>query len=126
MNRNIEVINENLWVVNMQYVRLGYIQDLKVNSDAPDQIYLSNEGRIILDSGSKVCPALVKLFVKCMDKSTEELEQMMKMQVRDSFEGLLQNVVGWEIKRRCVKADYMKSLPNPNILDKLFQIIHIK
>lgn len=28
MNKNIEVINENLWAVNYNYVKVGYIQEL--------------------------------------------------------------------------------------------------
>lgn len=53
MNGNIEVINENLWAVNMQYVKEGYIEELQLIPNTQiGQINLSNAGRIILDSGS--------------------------------------------------------------------------
>jgi len=29
------------------------------------------------------------------------------------------NVLEWEIKRRCVKAEYIASLPKPTLLDKV-------
>lgn len=59
MNGNIEIINENLWAVNMQYVKEGYIEELQLIPNTQiGQINLSNAGRIILDSGSRAYPAL--------------------------------------------------------------------
>lgn len=64
MNGNIEVINENLWAVNMQYVKEGYIEELQLIPNTQiGQINLSNAGRIILDSGSRAYPALKKMFL---------------------------------------------------------------
>lgn len=130
MNGNIEVINENLWAVNMQYVKEGYIEEMKLittaDKEKADQIYLSNTGRIILDSGAEIYPALKKLFLMFMQKSTDELQEIMKMNKTDSLDGLCENVVGWEIKRRCVMAEYMKSQPKTALKNKLKQKIKKK
>ena len=124
MNGNIEVINENLWAVNMQYVKEGYIEELRLIPNTQiGQINLSNAGRIILDSGSRAYPALKKMFLIYMQKPTDELMEIMKMPKRDSLDGLCENVVGWEIKRRCVMAEYMKSRPKAAFKNKLKQKI---
>ena len=48
MNRNIEVINENLYAVNMQYVKAGYIAEMKIIPNTKGgQINLSNTGKIV-------------------------------------------------------------------------------
>lgn len=111
----------------MQYVKEGYIEEPKfittADKEKADQIYLSNTGIIILDSGAKAYPALKKLFLMFMQKSTDELLKIMKMPKSDSLDGLCENVVGWEIKRRCVMAEYMKSLPKATFKDKLEQKI---
>lgn len=123
MNGNIEVVNENLLVVNMQYVKQGYIKELHIISDSTkenfDQIYLSNTGVIILDSTAKACTALKKMFLIYMQKSTDELMDIMKMNKVDELDRLCENVIGWEIKRRCVKAEYIASLPKITFLDKV-------
>lgn len=127
MNGNIEVINENLWAVNMQYVKEGYIEELQLIPNTQiGQINLSNAGIIILDSGSRAYPALKKLFLMFMQKSTDELQEIMKMNKTDSLDGLCENVVGWEIKRRCVMAEYMKSQPKTALKNKLKQKIKKK
>ena len=120
MNRNIEVINENLWAVNMQYLKEGYIEELKLIPDVEiGQINLSNTGKIILDSGARAYPAL-------MQKPTDELMETMKMPKRDSLDGLCENVIGWELKRRCVKAEYMKNLTQSTFKNKFIKWIRKK
>lgn len=122
MNRNIEVINENLWAVNMQYLKEGYIEELKLIPNTEiGQINLSNTGKIILDSEARAYPALKKMFLVFMQKPTDELMEIMKMPKRDSLDGLCENVVGWETKRRCVKAEYMKTHPQPTFRDKFIK-----
>lgn len=124
MNRNIEVINENLWAVNMQYLKEGYIEELKLIPDVEiGQINLSNTGKILLDSGARAYPALKKMFLVFMQKPTDELMEIMKMPKRDSLDGLCENVIGWELKRRCVKAEYMKNSPQLTFKDKFIKWI---
>lgn len=127
MNRNIEVINENLWAVNMQYLKEGYIEELKLIPDVEiGQINLSNTGKIILDSGARAYPALKKMFLIFMQKPTDELMKTMKMPKRDSLDGLCENVIGWELKRRCVKAEYMKNLTQSTFKNKFIKWIRKK
>ncbi len=51
MNPNIEVINENLWVVNFQYVGMGYIRELTFNDKATidNGMTITNDGKLIFD-----------------------------------------------------------------------------
>ena len=123
MNGNIEVVNENLLAVNMQYVKQGYIKELHLISDSTkgnfDQIYLSNTGVIILDSSAKAYTALKKMFLIYMQKSTDELMDIMKMNKVDELDMLCENVIGWEIKRQCVKAEYIESHSQQTFLDKV-------
>jgi hypothetical protein len=44
----------------------------------------------------------------------------------DTYEKMYLNVLGWEIKRRCVKADYLSSLPKQTFKDKLKTYIRKK
>lgn len=130
MNRNIEVINENLLAVNIQYVKEGYVEELKfittADKEKTDQIYLSNTGKIILDSGARAYPILKKMFLVFMQKPTDELMETMKMPKRDSLDGLCENVIGWELKRRCVKAEYMKNLTQSTFKNKFIKWIRKK
>lgn len=129
MNRNIEVINENLWAVNMHYAKAGYIKEIPIKPGTEsrnDQIWLSDCGVIILDNNSRAYPVLKKLFLWCMEKSDEELQELLKKSKSDSLDGLCENVVGWEIKRRCVKAEYLSSQPKPTFKDKIIMWIRKK
>lgn len=131
MNRNIEVINEHLWAVNMQYVKAGYIGGMKLLPDKEsDQINLGSSGVIILDKNSKLYPALKEIFPVVMQKSTDELQSLLDSvknpELLDAFDDLCVNVVGWEIKRRCVMADYLESLPQPTFNDKIKNFLRKK
>lgn len=132
MNRNIEVINEHLWTVNMQYVKAGYIGGMKLNNTSvSDQIYLTNQGIIVIDKDCCISyPAFKMLFSKVMNKTTEELNELLakgtRMKTPDKVDELLINVVGWEIKRRCVKGEYDASLTQPTFKDKIKNLIRKK
>lgn len=121
MNKNIEVINENLLAVNIQYLNEGYIKEMKLISamDETEQIYLSNTGKIILDSSTRAYPALKKLFLMCMRKSTDELLEIIKKPKKDSLDGLCENVIGWELKRRCVMTEYVENTQTTVLKDRL-------
>lgn len=104
MNRNIEIINDNLWAVNMQYVEEGYIEELQIIPNAQiGQINLGSDGVIILDKSSKAYLALKQLFQIYMKKSTEELQEILKKPKIDSLDELCENVIGWEIIRRHIR-----------------------
>ena len=125
MNQNIEVINENLWAVNSSYIRMGYIQELTPLPEQSDNPYVSltNEGIMILKKESEFYPILKKLLVKIMGHSDEQLtcavQKMRKVSKPDAYEKMYLNVLEWEIKRRCVKAEYLSSQPKPTLKDKI-------
>jgi|GEM_PF-986806 len=131
MNKNIEVINEHLWTVNMQYVKAGYIGGMKLLPDAKvEHINLTNAGIIVIDNSSKLYPALKLLFTKAMIKTNDELQAILDSvknpDLLNALDDLMINVVGWEIKRRCIRADYLQSLPQPTFIDKLKKWIRKK
>lgn len=125
MNQNIEVINENLWAVNSSYIRMGYIQELTLLPEQTDNPYasLTNEGIMILKKESEFYPILKKLLVKIMGHSDEQLtcavQKMRKVSKPDAYEKMYLNVLEWEIKRRCVKAEHLSSQPKPTLKDKI-------
>lgn len=65
MNPNIKVIRENLWAVNFDYVKAGFIKELtftKENSDA--FITLTDDGKIVLNEADKGAMKYVLPFLK--------------------------------------------------------------
>lgn len=123
MNQNIEVINENLWAVNQEYVKQGYIQELQLIRESPTwQINLSNTGIIILSKEAESYPVFKVFCEKVIRLPTEELKKILnKFQSKeelDNLEIIFENAIGWEIKRRAVKAEYLKNLPKPTLKNK--------
>ena len=114
MNKNIEVINENLWAVNSTYIKMGYIKELLLLQELDDdKIMLSKEGIIVLDKDSPYYPLLQKNFIKAMEKSPVELVNLIEKDIRMNekmfADDFCKNVIGWEIIRRCVKAEYFSA-----------------
>lgn len=129
MNKNIEVINENLWAVNSAYIRMGLIQELVplsegITSENP-YASLTNDGILILKNESEFYPILKNLMQRIMGHSDEQLkfaeDKMRKVSEQDAYEKMYLNVLEWEIKRRCVKADYLSSQPKPTFKDKIIK-----
>lgn len=133
MNKNIEVINENLWAVNQQYVKQGYIQDLtNLPGTSPElqDISLTNDGIMILNKCSPIYDVLRKFVPRIMEHTDDQLkaahEKMQKVKKPDAYEKMYLGVLGWEIKRRCVKAEYIASLPVPTLKDKIIGFLRKK
>lgn len=129
MNKNIEVINENLWAVNSAYIRMGYIQELVplsegITSENP-YASLTNDGILILKSESEFYPILKNLMQRIMGHSDEQLnfavDKMRKVSEPDAYEKMYLNVLEWEIKRRCVKSEYLSDQPKPTFKDKIIK-----
>lgn len=134
MNKNIEVINENLWVVNSAYIKMGYIQELVplsegITSENP-YASLTNDGILILKNESEFFPILKNLMQRIMNHSDEQLnfavDKMRKVSEPDAYEKMYLNVLEWEMKRRCVKAEYLSSQPKPTFKDKIIMWIRKK
>lgn len=127
MNKNIEVINENLWAVNSAYIRMGYIQELVplskgITSENP-YASLTNDGILILKTESEFYPILKNLMQRIMGHSDEQLmyaiAKMRKVSEPDAYEKMYLNVLEWEIKRRCVKAVHCQ--PIPTLIGKIIK-----
>lgn len=62
------------------------------------------------------------MLLRVMGHTDEQLEyarqKMQKVETPDAYVKMYLNVLEWEIKRRCVKAEYIASLPKPTLLDK--------
>jgi hypothetical protein len=126
MNKNIEVINENLWAVNQYYVQAGYIKELEtLPGQTPEThgISLSDTGVLILNTADPAHDITRKLLLKIMEHSDEQLKfaynKMQQVQSPDTYEKMYLNVLEWEIKRRCVKAEFLNSQPKPTFKDKI-------
>lgn len=133
MNRNIEVINENLWAVNQYYVKQGFIQELKILPNKTPELYdisLTNQGILVLNKAAYSYEVTKLLVIRIMRHTDEQLrvaqEKIQRVENPDAYEKMYLNVLEWEIKRRCVKAAYIKSLPKPTFRDKLKNYIRKK
>ena len=56
MNKNIEVINENLWAVNFYYVKMNCIKELKLlDENVDDIVKISIDGKTQVINDSSDC-----------------------------------------------------------------------
>ena len=125
MNPNIEVITPELWAVNSEYIKAGWIQELSpvpglesVNKYAS----LTNDGIMILKKESEFYPVLKQLVPKIMRHTDEELQLCHRLNhnmVLDDYEKLYLNVMEWEIERRRVRADYLNRFPRPTLKSRI-------
>lgn len=129
MNRNIEVINEHLWAVNREYVKAGYIKELTPiigSDDINEYASLTDDGIMILNKRSELYPTL-KLFIPKIMAYTDEVllhcMESVKVNVSDNYEKLYLNVMEWEVKRRCVMAEYLKSHSKSTFKNRIIKSI---
>lgn len=115
MNKNIEVINENLYAVNMSYIKQGYMQELQLlpDSEPLGNVEMTDQGVILIDQASPIFPALRFAFGKVMEMQTWQLKKIMKdnsKKIQDNFDDLIIQVVGWELRRRAYieKLEFQK------------------
>lgn len=130
MNPNIEVITPDIWAVNFQWVKAGWIKELRFLSDAEcscEYACLKDDGVIVLNKGSEFYPMLKSFMLKIMQRTDIELndsvQKMNNKVVLDGYERIYLNVMGWEIKRRCVKQAYLLANPKPTLKEKIEKIL---
>lgn len=134
MNKNIEVISENLYAVNSAYIKMGYIQEFvplsKDVTDGNPYASLTDDGILILKKESEFYPILKKLLLRIMEHSDEQLnfalDKMRKVSEPDAYEKMYLNVLEWEMKRRCVKVEYLSSQLKPTFKDKIIMWLRKK
>ena len=123
MNPNVEIITPELWAVNREYIKAGWIQELHPTSDFDSSTNknasLTDSGIMILNKGSEFYPLLKQFVPKIMQHSNEELQQCYQSMTNkiflDNHEKLYLNVLEWEMKRRRVRSEYLNSLQHPII-----------
>lgn len=109
MNQNIEKLQKDLFAVKMEYVKNGYVRDIRIlpgEESTLGQIILSTNGKILLDKDSKLYPALKELFPEAMTLSSAELQKIIdegQGQILTGLDDLWFNIVGFELKRRELK-----------------------
>lgn len=144
MNKNIEVITENLWAVSYQFVNLGYIKELTFNNGG--QIArlgcLTDDGKIILnkdlpysvyvpflkavmqmedseiDTKHGFCNVIRKLINS--SKSDHEIMQLIWSDSTLTYDWTIyENLCNWERARRKVAKEYSKKHPVMFLMKKI-------
>lgn len=135
MNNNIEVVNENLWVFNFHYVKMGYIKELSILNHGSETTFaaLSNDGKFLINK-SLDCSGYIPFFKAVMSLDSTELgskggfckvirqiapntknmtdKQIIRFVWEDStITGnwtIYENICKWEFERRKVQKQYIK------------------
>ncbi|MCD8376153.1 MAG: hypothetical protein LUD69_04360 [Oscillospiraceae bacterium] len=131
MNRNIEVITPELWAVNSQWVRAGYIRELSpvdgVDWNSNTNASLTNNGILILKKESEFYPILKKFMPKIMALPDSELqarwENMKDKPKTDGYTRMYYDALRWELKRRRIKRDYLESVPRLTLKDRIKEFL---
>lgn len=129
MNPNIEIITPELWAINSNYIKAGWIQELTPVpglESTNEYASLTNDGIMILKKESPFYPILKQFVPKVMQHSNEELQlchDLDNKAVLDDYEKLYLNVMEWEIERRRVRADYLNKHPRPTWKSKIKKFI---
>ena len=129
MNPNIEVIIPDLWAVNSEYIKAGWIQELTPVpglENANEYASLTNDGIMILKKESEFYPILKQLVPKIMQHTDEELQLCRNLNnkaVLDNSEKLYLNVMEWEIERRRVRSDYLSRLPRSTLKNRIKKLL---
>lgn len=146
MNSNIEVIGENLWAVNFDYVKIGYIQELSfTNMQSTDRIAcIKDDGIIVLNKAfdySTYVPFLQAVMtldkqemntkqgfckvVRILEPRTKVLEdsKILNLIWSDSFITenwtIYQNFCKWESERRKTEKNWKKQHPVKALFKKI-------
>ena len=121
MNPNIEVIAHDLWAVNFQWVKEGWIKELRFVPDAKcncEYACLKDDGTMVINKGSEFYPML-KIIQRTDSELKDSVQTLNNKAVLDGYERLYLNVMEWEIKRRCIKQAYLLNHPKSTLKEKI-------
>lgn len=143
MNKNIEVINENLWAVNYSFVKMNFIKELSFNNsgDVFALAVLTNDGKIIMnkDLPYAVYVPFLKAIMQMKDSEIDTKhgfcnvirtltnsdmsdQEIMHLIWSDSTLTMnwtiYQNFCNWERARRKVAKEYARKHPMMHLLHK--------
>ncbi|WP_096230491.1 hypothetical protein [Thermoanaerobacterium sp. RBIITD] len=128
MNKNIEIINENLWAVNFHHLR--YIKDLPYTCNDPDSLdkvaSLTDNGIIVLNKSHEIYPTLKQLFPRLMQNTDKEL--LMKIDYmqdknRDGYDRVYKYCLNAVLKRRMVKKQFNEQSKEKPIFKQILNFI---
>lgn len=94
MNKNIRVINENLWLVNFHYIEGGYIPELGVNRPLDEFKEITADGVLLLNSSNPITDQLYRYYDFVMGLTDKQLEpiQAFKTYVGEKYNS---NALKW-------------------------------
>lgn len=143
MNKNIEVITENLWAVNYSFVKMNFIKELSFNNsgDVFTLAGLTNNGKIVMNKDLPYTPYLFWLkpimqmkesdigtkhgfcnIIRTQMNSNMTDQEIMRMIWEDSsltFNWTVyDNLYNWERARRKVAKEYARQHPVMHLLHK--------
>jgi hypothetical protein len=132
MNKNIEIINDNLYLVNYEYVKAGFVKECSFVKDC-DLVCITNDGKFILNKGDRYGTLAVPMLKQIMkledpslfsdegfyictrgilrlpDYSNEDIEDLLrKNEALDSIQSY-KALCTWEKQRREVLKESKKS-----------------
>lgn len=145
MNKNIEVINENLWAVDFEYIKQGWIQGLSFSVPKPsDSACITNDGKLILNKQhalyKDICKLIkiimkfrdvqlgteegyrffIKIFVpKAEDLNEQAFEKFVNSDLLKHIRKLFNQLSDLELKRRYFHAEYIKSNKKSNGINRI-------
>ena len=151
MNKNIEVINENLWVVNFNHIELGYIKELSFEKTTGDDFMtITEDGKIILNKAENNLDRAIEILTLVMllpddllgtkkgfysfmrnripqwaKKEDKWIDLAVQYYNLDKQKDAYNSVSAWEKERRKVKADYIKRNKTTGI-NKIMKIFRRK
>lgn len=149
MNKNIEVINENLWVVNFDYVKLGYIQGLSFsNENGSDYAIFTQDGKMILNNKQVYYKDILaymtvimelpdrqldciqgfycflkKMIPKTKNFSDDDMEAFIEKMKLNETKKMFINLSQLKQNRRTIRKEYIKGNKKTIGIDKLRKII---
>lgn len=134
MNKNIRVITKDLWMVDFNYIKAGFIKEITfVDENYAHNFCLSKDGKLILDSSAPNMKRIADFFIIIMScpssklctekgllffiyssysqykrKSLKEIKQMMGQEKFDMISKTYFDMAKFEMDRRQLKRKGVK------------------
>ncbi|WP_157453644.1 hypothetical protein [Clostridium sartagoforme] len=152
MNPNISVINENLWAVDFEYIKQGWVKDLSFNNPKPsDYMCFTHDGKIVINKNKPYHEDIIKylkiimrfkeeqlgtvqgfhfflrIFIPKADNLTDEaFEKFVQSSQLDAVQKQFNDISNIEKNRRIIHAEYIKGIKKPTGIDKIKKIFKKK
>lgn len=125
MNKNIEVIDKDLWAVQFDFVKMDLIKEvIFTGTSSLDYACLTNDGiyqkylplikEIMklsdehLEGKEEFYLVIKNVFPSLRDFSNEQIDQVIKQQNLDNTRNIIATISDMEKQRRKIKREYLK------------------